>query len=103
MSRGTFSPLLHYDNKPFSMLGQWGRGRSKGRGGQFVGRRHLLVTGKDTVHHHPAVFGYLFLRAFMVRNSEQIIGVARSFFCLQEQEKVVILWVNTEGNHGSSK
>lgn len=98
MSRGTFSPLLHYDNKPFSMLGQWDG--VKGGGGA---RRHLLVTGKDTVHHHPAVFGYLFLRAFVVRNSEQIIGVARSFFCLQEQEKVVILWVNTEGNHGSSK
>lgn len=84
----------------------WGSGDGGGvkrGGGQFVGRRHLLVTGKDTVNHHPAVFGYLFLRAFMVRNSEQIIGVARSFFCLQEQEKVVILWVNTEGNHGSSK
>lgn len=32
MSRGTFSPLLHYDNKPFSMLGQWD-GVKGGRGG----------------------------------------------------------------------
>lgn len=56
--------------------------------GWFVGRRHLLVTGKDMVHHHPAVFGYLFLQALMVRNSEQIIGVAKSFFCFQELRRL---------------
>lgn len=66
-----------------------GGGVNRGGGGwQCVGRRHLLVTGKDTVHHHPAVFGYLFLRALMVRNSEQIIGVARSFFCFQEPKRL---------------
>lgn len=40
-------------------------------------------------------FGYLFLQALMVRNGEQIIGVARSFLVLPGEEKVVILWVNT--------
>lgn len=61
------------------MLGQQGQGWWKGAGeggGLVVGRRHLLVTGKDTVLHHPAVFGYLFLQALMVRNSAQIIGIA---------------------------
>lgn len=85
MSGGIFSPPLHYDNKPFSVLGQWGWGWS---GGRFVGRRHLLVTGKDAVYHQPVVFGYLFLQVLMVRNSEQIIGVARSFFCFQGGERL---------------
>lgn len=54
MSGGIFSPPLHYDNKPFSVLRQRG-------GGWFVGRRHLLVTGKDGVyHHHPAVWDIYF-------------------------------------------
>lgn len=39
----------------------------------------------------------------MVRNSEQIIGVARSFFLLPGAEKVVILRINTERSLGSSK
>lgn len=67
-----------------------------------MGRKHLLVTGKDTVHHHPAVFGYLFLQALMVRNSERIIGVARFFLLLPGAEEVVILLVNMEGKRGSS-
>lgn len=43
--------------KLFSVFGQWGTEAGVEKRGWFVGRRHLLVTGKDTVHHHPAVFG----------------------------------------------
>lgn len=69
---------------------QWGSGdgAEREKWGWFVGKRHLLVTGKDTVHQHPAVFGYLFLQALMVRNSEQIIGVEKSFFCFQELRRL---------------
>lgn len=56
MSGGIFSPLLHYDNKQFSVLGQLGRGWSVR---WFVGTRHLLVTGKDAVYHHPAVWIFI--------------------------------------------
>lgn len=85
MSLGIFSPPLQCDNKLFFVLfcffyvGPAGTGwrKSVGEGGGLVvGRRHLLVTGKDTVLHHPAVLGYLFLQALMVRNSAQIIGIA---------------------------
>lgn len=57
MRGGICSPPLHYDNKPVSVLGQWGRGWRR-----FVGRRHLLVTGKDAVYHHPAVLDIYFFR-----------------------------------------
>lgn len=86
MSLGTFSPPLQCDNKLFFLfcfvfyVGPAGTGWRKGAGerggGLVVGRRHLLVTGKDTELHHPAVLGYLFLQALMVRNSAQIIGIA---------------------------
>lgn len=41
-----------------------------GEGG-VVGRRHLPVTGRDAAFRHPAVLGYLFLGALMLRNSVQ--------------------------------
>lgn len=36
----------------FSVLGQWAQER-------FVGMRHLLVTGKDDVYHHTAVWIFI--------------------------------------------
>lgn len=68
-----------------------------------MGRRHLLVTGNDTVYHHPAVFGYLFLQALMVRNSEQIIGVVRLFLVIPGAKEFVILWVSIKRSLGTSK
>lgn len=60
-----------------------------GGGGQIVGRRHLLVTGNDAVYRRPAVsLDIYFSWVLMVRNSEQIIGVARSFFCFQERRRL---------------
>lgn len=36
---------------------RWGKECEEG--GRFVGRRHLLVTGKDAVYHHPAVWIFI--------------------------------------------
>ena len=54
-----------------------------------MGRRHLLVTGNDAVYRRPAVsLDIYFFWVLMVRNSEQIIGVSRSFFCFQERRRL---------------
>lgn len=84
MSGGIFSPPLHYDNKPFSVSGQWGQG-GVGGGLWEEGTCWLL---EKTLCTTTLWFGYLFLQALMVRNSEQIIGVARSFFWFQKQRKL---------------
>lgn len=84
-----FSPPLDYDNKPFSALGQRVRGVGGWGGGLWEEGTCWLL--EKTLCTTTLRFGYLFLQALMVRNSEQIIGAARTFLLLPAVEKVVIL------------
>lgn len=59
-----------------------------------MGRRHLLVTGKDAVYHHPAVWIFISsgLNGWDQRANNRCSEI---FLSLPGAEKAVILWVNT--------
>lgn len=67
----------------------WGSGGGGVVGGRACGKKAPASYWKrHCVPPPPCGFGYLFLQALMVRNSEQIIGVVRSFFCFQERRRL---------------
>lgn len=75
--------------KLFSMFGQWGDGGGGERnGGGLWEEDTCWLLEKTRCTTTLRFLGYLFLQALMVRNSEQIIGVAKSFFCFQELRRL---------------